>query len=76
MEKFNIIEQPIEKDTFEDWIKIAIDITKVAILSIPVILYGDESLSFKIVNISLLICGVYLGLFSARKFRKMKKETL
>ncbi|AHN72149.1 hypothetical protein SC1083_1324 [Aggregatibacter actinomycetemcomitans serotype e str. SC1083] len=47
---------------------------KVAILAIPVILYGKDPILIKLLNSILLCLGIYGGLFAGRKFRKMKEE--
>lgn len=71
---WNITKRPFEKETLDDWAKLSVDIAKVAILAIPVILYGKDPIIIKLVNSALLGLGVYGGLFAGRKFRKMKEE--
>ncbi|HDL3754360.1 TPA: hypothetical protein PW529_002555, partial [Mannheimia haemolytica] len=38
----SIFKTPVEKETLDDWAKISVDVAKVAILAIPVILFGKE----------------------------------
>ncbi|MFY1028322.1 hypothetical protein CFY87_03875 [Actinobacillus seminis] len=71
---WNITKRPFEKETLDDWAKLSVDVAKVAILAIPVILYGKDPIIIKIINAVLLGIGVYGGLFAGRKFRKMKEE--
>lgn len=71
---WNITKRPFEKETLDDWAKLSVDVAKVAILAIPVILYGKDPIIIKILNTVLLGVGVYAGLFAGRKFRKMKEE--
>lgn len=71
---FNITKRPFEKETLDDWAKLSVDVAKVAILAIPVILYGKDPIIIKVLNTVLLGIGVYGGLFAGRKFRKMKEE--
>lgn len=71
---WNITKRPFEKETLDDWAKLSVDVAKVAILAIPVILYGKDPIIIKIINSILLGLGVYGGLFAGRKFRKMKEE--
>lgn len=68
---WNITKHTTEK-TLDDWAKLSVDVAKVAILAIPVILYGKDPIIIKIIN-AVLLGRVYGGLFAGRKFRKMKK---
>lgn len=71
---FKLSKTPYEKETLEDWAKLSVDIAKVAILAIPVMLYGNDSVIIKLLNTALLSIGAYSGLVAGRKFRKMKEE--
>lgn len=71
---WNIAKKPFEKETLDDWAKLSVDVAKVAILAIPVILYGKDPIIIKIINTVLLGIGVYGGLFAGRSFRRMKGE--
>ena len=44
---FNLFKLPIEKGSLEAWSKLSDDVAKVAILAVPVILYGEQALSLK-----------------------------
>lgn len=70
----NLFKRPIEKDTLDDWAKIATDIAKVAIIAIPVILYGNDPLYLKLTNTVLLSIGVYASLQSGRIIRQYKQK--
>lgn len=71
---FNLFKQPIEKSSFESWAKMADDIAKVAILAIPVMLYGKDPILIKLLNFFLLGIAVYLFLIGGRKFRQKAEE--
>lgn len=71
---FNIFKRPIHKESLESWTKILDDIAKVAILAIPVVLYGTNSVEFKIINAISLTISAYSCLFSADFLRKHKEE--
>lgn len=71
---WNITKRPFEKETLDDWAKLSVDVAKVAILAIPVILYGKDPIVVKIINTVLLGIGAYGGLFAGRQFRKQKEE--
>lgn len=70
---WNIFKKPIEPETIDAWAKIADDIAKVALLAIPVMLYGNETLPLKLVNSALLLAGAYFALFTSRHLRKSKQ---
>ncbi|MFQ1049063.1 hypothetical protein ACIRXL_03040 [Avibacterium paragallinarum] len=68
----NLFKKPIEIETLDDWAKIATDITKVAILAFPVILYGNDPIYLKIINTVLLVFAVYFGLAGTRHLKRIK----
>lgn len=70
-----LFQQPFEKETLDDWAKVAIDVAKVAILALPVIIYNNDPLPLKLFNVAALIVFAYSGLTINRVFRKMKGET-
>lgn len=45
---FRLFKPPFEISTLEAWSKMSDDIAKVAILAVPVMLYSDNSLGFRI----------------------------
>lgn len=53
--------------------KIADDIAKVAMLAIPVMLYGNETLAIKIIN-ALLSFSAYSALLISEHLRKSKHK--
>lgn len=69
-----IFKSPFEKSTLEAWAKMSDDIAKVAILAIPVMLYGEAPIYLKVVNSFLLIIGAYSGLFIGRYLRGKLEE--
>ncbi|WP_439239995.1 MULTISPECIES: hypothetical protein [unclassified Lonepinella] len=71
---FNLFRQPYEKETLNDWAKLCVDVAKVAILAIPVMLYGESPIQIKIINTILLCSGVYAGLYMGRQLHKLKEE--
>lgn len=70
----NLFKKPIKKSSFEAWAKLMDDIAKVAILAIPVILYGNYSLMMKSVHLITLFTVVYSFLTTARAFRETAEE--
>lgn len=70
--KYNLFKRPIENETIDAWSKIADDIAKVAILAIPVMLYGNETLGIKIINTLLLSFAAYSALLISRHLRRSK----
>ncbi|MFA9489562.1 MULTISPECIES: hypothetical protein [Mannheimia] len=71
---FNLFKRPIETETIDAWAKIADDIAKVAILAIPVMLYGNETAVIKIINSFLLLIGAYFSLLISRHLRRNKHK--
>ena len=53
----NLSKKPIEKETLDDWAKLSVDVAKVAILAIPVILYGKDPIYLKCINSFLRLCA-------------------
>ncbi|MCX2962090.1 hypothetical protein [Rodentibacter caecimuris] len=71
---FNLFQSPIEKSSLEAWSKLTDDIAKVAILAMPVILYGENSLAFKGANIAFLLIIAYIFLVIGQFFRQLSEE--
>lgn len=69
----SIFKTPVEKETLDDWAKISVDVAKVAILAVPVVIYGNESIFLKICNLTFLGVSIYSGLTIARKLRMLIK---
>ncbi|MCK3657266.1 hypothetical protein A4G18_00650 [Pasteurellaceae bacterium Pebbles2] len=74
MSLINLFKRPIEKETLDDWAKIASDIAKVALLAIPVVLYGKDPIYLKTINSALLMTGAYFALQSGRIIRRYKAK--
>ena len=70
----NLFKKPIENETLDDWAKIVNDIAKVAILAIPVMLYGKDPIALKTFNSLLLLIGAYSALQSGRIIRRYKQK--
>ena len=67
----NLFKLPIEKSSLEAWSKLSDDVAKVAILARPVILYGEQPLFLKGLNISFLLIIAYACLVMGCKFRQL-----
>lgn len=70
----NIFDQPVEKETLEEWAKMMLDIAKVAILAIPAIIYKENSLAMKVFSGTALIFVSYVSLIVHRRLPKLVKE--
>ncbi|MCF7521559.1 hypothetical protein L4G92_05795 [Neisseria sp. ZJ106] len=67
---YNLFKRPIENASLEAWAKLADDVAKVAILAIPVVLYGTDPFPLKFFNSLLLLTGIYTCLLGGRLFRQ------
>lgn len=67
---FNLLNSPIENETLSAWAKITDDLAKVAIIATPAIIYSENTLFYKISNLSLLIIFTYFMLSIGRILRK------
>ena len=67
----NLFKLPIEKSSLEAWSKLSDDVAKVAILAMPVILYGEQPLFLTGLNISFLLIIAYVCLVMGCKFRQL-----
>ncbi len=72
---FNLFKKPYEKETLDAWAKISDDIGKVAILAIPVMLFGQNLVIIKFTNSVLLLTGAYGAFIVGRTIRKHKLNT-
>ena len=52
----NLFKLPIEKSSLEAWSKLSDDVAKVAILAMPVILYGETVFLLKVIKYCFLTC--------------------
>ena len=71
---FNLFKLPIEKSSLEAWSKLSDDVAKVAILAVPVILYGQQTVSLKGLNIGSLLVVAYFCLAVGRIFRRLSEN--
>lgn len=55
----NLFQKPIEKLSLESWAKMLDDIAKVAILSLPVMLYGKDVVILKIFHLLVVLFVIY-----------------
>ncbi|WP_131975599.1 hypothetical protein [Cricetibacter osteomyelitidis] len=60
---------PIKKETAESWAKILDDIAKVALLAVPVIIYGETGVVHKLTSMVLLILVIYYALMLSKIIR-------
>ncbi|HDX1039598.1 hypothetical protein OQ257_08585 [Actinobacillus equuli subsp. equuli] len=67
---FRLFKPPFEISTLEAWSKMSDDIAKVAILAIPVMLYSNYSLGFRIFNIVILSVITFVFLTIGRGLRQ------
>ncbi|MDP8034087.1 hypothetical protein QJU43_07540 [Pasteurella atlantica] len=70
----NLFKLSIRDETLTAWAKISDDITKVAILTVPVILYDNNFLEDKIIRIGLLLVIICVSLYIGIIFRNAIKE--
>ncbi|MDH2997488.1 hypothetical protein A1D22_07105 [Pasteurellaceae bacterium LFhippo2] len=70
----NIFKRPVEKASIEAWSKMTDDVAKVALLTIPVILYSKEDLGFKLLNILALFLVIYFFIIIGRFCRRILEE--
>ncbi|MCI5764284.1 MAG: hypothetical protein SPH84_01240 [Actinobacillus porcinus] len=68
---FRLFKPPFEISTLEAWSKLSDDIAKVAILAIPVMLYSNYGLGFRMFNIALLSVVTLAFLTIGRHFRQV-----
>ncbi len=73
MQFFKLYKAPISGEQYESWAKICEDMSKVGILALPMLIYGEYSLLFKIYNVSLLTFCCYSLLCLGKFFRSNKK---
>lgn len=70
---FNLLKRPIEVETLESWAKILEDIAKVALLALPVVVFSENGIIFKVVSCIVLFTITYVGLVSGKQIRKHKQ---
>ena len=70
--KFNIFETPIESSTLKAWADIADDLVKAGLIGIATLIYSNDIISSRIVNILLLFIMIYVSIFIGRVLRQVK----
>lgn len=73
---WNLLEKPLTEETIGAWAKILDDVAKVAIIALPTVLYGNFSVLFKILNISVLLFIIYAILWLAKFTRNQKDRVI
>ncbi|SMB81563.1 hypothetical protein SAMN05660772_01893 [Pasteurella testudinis DSM 23072] len=69
-----LLKRPIKKETSDSWAKNLEDLAKVALLAIPVVLYGQYSWWFKGINLVLLAFAAYGILLCSKELRKYQDK--
>ncbi|KAA6207995.1 hypothetical protein [Avibacterium paragallinarum] len=69
---FNLLKRPIETETLDAWAKILEDIAKVALLALPVVIFGQNHFLFKLASSFALLLIAYLALIGGKQIRKHK----
>lgn len=69
---FNLLKRPIETETLDAWAKILEDIAKVSILALPVVIFGQSGVFFKIASSVALMYVAYFALIGGKQIRKHK----
>ncbi|MCW9733851.1 hypothetical protein L5B97_10340 [Avibacterium sp. 20-15] len=70
----NLFKRPIEIETVEAWAKLLEDIAKVAILAVPMIIFGQNGVLFKIASSFTLMFVSYATLVLGKQLRKHKYQ--
>ncbi|MCF7522118.1 hypothetical protein L4G92_08695 [Neisseria sp. ZJ106] len=69
---FNLLKRPIETETLDAWAKILEDIAKVAVLALPVVIFGQNGVAFKAASSIALLTIAYFALIGGKQIRKHK----
>ncbi|MDO4697840.1 MAG: hypothetical protein Q4A60_04095 [Pasteurellaceae bacterium] len=72
MKLFNPFKQPFDNETLESWSKNLDDIAKIALVAMPVLIYGQYGLLFKFINFALLCITILSSLGVSRHLRSLK----
>lgn len=62
----NPFKSPIEAETFSDWAKLFLDLSRAALLAVFAILFSEKTLIFKMLLVSLAFIAAWLLIGSAR----------
>lgn len=68
----NLLKRPIEIETLDAWAKILEDIAKVALLALPVVIFGQNGIFFKSASSVALLLIAYFALIGGKQIRKHK----
>lgn len=71
-DSFNLLKRPTEPETLDAWAKILEDIAKVAILALPVIIFGQNGVFFKFASSVAILMIAYFSLIGGKQIRKHK----
>lgn len=72
---FGLFQYPLHSDSLESWAKNLDDIAKVAILALPVILYSDKGMDYRLFNSVVLFDCCCICLYMADYIRKYKDNS-
>lgn len=73
---FNVFKRPFHQESLDSWCKMLDDIAKVAILALPVILYSEKGIGYKLINSLFLVISVYICLMVSDLTRKNKSKLI
>lgn len=68
--KFNIFETPIESSTLKAWADITDDLVKAGLIGIATLIYSNDGILSKIINVLLLFIVICAMLATARNLRQ------
>lgn len=72
----DLFHKPINIESLDSWAKNLDEIARIAILAMPVVIYGSDVTSFKAMNIVFLIFSCYFSVYLANLLRNKKKSLL
>lgn len=72
--KLNAFKRPFIRESLDAWCKTFDDVSKIAILATPTVIYSDNTLNYKIINSSILILSAYIAIYCANFIRKNKNN--
>lgn len=70
-----LFKRPFHKESLDSWSKNLDDIARVAILAVPVVIYSNDAIVYKVFNIIFLAVFAFCSVSCADFIRK-KRETL
>lgn len=69
---FNLLKPPFETDTLNAWAHLVEDLAKVALIALPMVLYGDSPTALKVINTALLVFISDSSLLLSRRIRQYR----